>query len=109
MQARATLAMKAKRLDLAELAVVTPFVRAAGAGTIRELGETPVVDLKGDLSPDWEGLTRTLASKVEPNASISGQACPWRLSGPVPLSGTADGKLPETLDGEVGLNYLCEG
>ncbi|MDR3621055.1 MAG: hypothetical protein P4L85_17015 [Paludisphaera borealis] len=103
-QARATLAMKARRLDLAELAIVTPYVRADGEGTIRDLGDTPDVDLKGNLSPDWEGLTKLLASKVEPNASISGQAFPWRLVGKLPLSEATDGNLPETLDGEVGVH-----
>jgi translocation and assembly module TamB len=103
-QARATLATKAKRLELAELAVVTPYVRAEGAGTIHKLGDTPEVDLKGNVSPDWDGLTKMLASKVEPNASISGRASPWRLVGTLPLSGSKDGEIPDTLDGEVGLH-----
>ena len=63
---------KAGRLDLSELAVVTPYGKVEGNGPITDLAGTPRFDLKGTLSPDWKVLTDLLAKKVEPNASIAG-------------------------------------
>ena len=63
---------KAGRIDLSELAVVTPYGKVEGNGPITDLAGTPRFDLKGTLSPDWKVLTDLLAKKVEPNASIAG-------------------------------------
>lgn len=98
---RAALALKEKRLDIAEVALVAPNVRFGGSGAITELGPEPSIDLKGMLTPDWDGLTRTLAARVEPNASIRGRSRPWSLAGKVPLEHLSDGPIP--LNGELGV------
>jgi len=99
--ARAALALSERRLNIAELALVAPHVRAGGAGTVSELGPEPVVDLKGMLTPDWESLTELLATRIEPGATIRGRSRPWRLSGKVPLERAGDEPIP--LNGEMGV------
>ena len=99
--ARAALALGEKRLDIAELALVAPNLRVGGAGAVTELGPEPVIDLNGMLTPDWEGLTKTLAARVEPNASIRGRSRPWRLAGKIPLKRPGDEPIP--LNGELGV------
>ncbi|AMV36509.1 hypothetical protein [Planctomyces sp. SH-PL62] len=96
------IAVKERRLDLARLALDTPYLRADAQGSVTELGEAPVVDLHGMLAPDWERLTRELASRVEPNASVRGRPHPWSLAGRIPLGKKARDE-PSTLDGEAGL------
>lgn len=90
-----------KRLNIAEIALVAPHVRAGGAGTISELGPAPVVDLKGMLTPDWDGLTEVLATRIEPGATIRGRSRPWRLAGKIPLERSGDEPVP--LNGELGV------
>ena len=93
---------KERRLELSRLVLDTPYLKADGAGTIAELGENPVVDLKGMLAPDWDRLSQELASRVEPRASMRGRPHPWSVAGRLAL---ADGvKSAEGLDGEVGLH-----
>lgn len=99
---RGIYAKQAGRLDLSELALVTPYGKVEGAGPIDGLPGTPRFDLKGTLSPDWQVLTDLLAKKVEPNASIMGTPRAWRLSGKVSGSGARD--LLASLDGEFGVN-----
>jgi len=99
--ARAALTVDEKRLNVAEIALVAPHVRIGGAGTVSELGPEPVLDLKGMLTPDWDGLTEVLANRIEPGASIRGRSRPWRLSGKVPLERSGDEPIP--LNGEMGV------
>ncbi|MFO0891836.1 MAG: hypothetical protein U0790_22200 [Isosphaeraceae bacterium] len=100
-RARARLAAKLDRLDLSELAVVTPYGKVDGSGLVSDLKGSPHFDLKGMVTPDWKVLSEQLASKVEPNASIDGTSRPWRVSGT--LSKTGDPDLLSTLSGELGL------
>ena len=95
---------KAGRLDLSELAVVTPYGKVEGNGPITDLAGTPRFDLKGTLSPDWKVLTDLLAKKVEPNASIAGTPRAWQLSGTIPGSSSGTKDLLASLTGELGLN-----
>ena len=99
---RGTIAGKLERLDLTEMAVVTPYGQIQGAGLVTDLAGTPRFDLSGTLSPDWETLTELLAQKVEPKASITGSPRVWRLSGTLPKSGTKD--LLAGINGELGVN-----
>jgi translocation and assembly module TamB len=98
---RGKLARKFDRLDLSELAVVTPYGRVDGSGSLADLRGSPRFDLKGMLNPDWKALSNLLAKKVEPNASIVGSPRPWRVSGALPKQEGAD--LLSTVSGEVGL------
>ncbi|WP_165252895.1 hypothetical protein [Paludisphaera soli] len=90
-----------RRLDVTALKLDTPYLRANGEGTIQELGAAPVVDLKGMLAPDWELLTRELAARVEPNASIQGRPHAWSLAGRIPLD-QSSGEAAD-LEGAVGV------
>src|SRR5262249_55218939 len=65
---RGKLAGELERVDLSEIALVTPYGRVQGGGTVTQLKADPKVDLKGSLSPDWKTLSDLLARKVEPNA-----------------------------------------
>lgn len=99
---RAGYSRKLDRLDMPELAVVSPWGRIEGAGSATGLSGTPAFDLKGMFSPDWQALTDLLARKVEPNASITGRPREWRLSGKVPS--LSQDEVVATLDGELGVN-----
>ena len=76
---RGTIAGKLERLDIAEMAVVTPYGQIEGTGPVTDLTGTPRFDLHGTLSPDWKALSDLLAQKVEPHASITGSPRAWRL------------------------------
>jgi translocation and assembly module TamB len=99
---RASYLKKLDRVDVAELAVITPYGRIEGAGPISEIASAPRLDLKGTLSPDWRVLTDLLKRKVEPNASVSGTPRAWQLSGTIPRSESKD--VMTALNGEVGVN-----
>jgi translocation and assembly module TamB len=99
---RGRLGKKLERLDFSELAIVTPYGRAEGAGSVLDVASEPRFDLKGMLSPDWKALTRLMAARIEPGASISGSPRAWRISGKVPKAGGPD--LLASLSGELGVN-----
>ena len=99
---KAKVAPKLDRLEFSEIAVVTPYGRVDGSGPVTDLRGSPQFDLAGTLDPDWKVLSSLLASKIEPNASISGGPRAWRLSGMVP-SGAGPDPLAK-LSGELGLN-----
>ncbi|MGC8642454.1 MAG: hypothetical protein ACP5XB_21545 [Isosphaeraceae bacterium] len=99
---RARIAHEFERLELSELAVVTPYGRLEGSGQVKDLTGSPSFDLSGVVTPDWKALTETLAREVEPKASISGAPRSWRVSGTLPKSGKEDW-LAE-LSGELGVN-----
>jgi translocation and assembly module TamB len=99
---RCKLARGFERLDVSELAVVTPYGRLEGAGPVTNLATEPHVDLRGTLSPDWKVLTDLLARRFEPKASISGSPRAWRVSGSLPRSGTGD--LLASVNAELGVN-----
>ena len=99
---RGTVARKFERLDLAELAVVTPYGQIDGAGPVTDIANVPRFDLHGSLSPDWKALTELLARKVEPNASITGSPRAWRLAGTLPKTATND--LVAGMNGELGVS-----
>jgi translocation and assembly module TamB len=90
------------RIDLSELAIVTPYGKLEGAGPVTSLGADPQVDLRGSLSPDWKVLSDLLARRVEPKASVSGSPRAWRLSGTFPRAGTGD--LLASVNAELGVN-----
>ena len=99
---RGTIARKFERLDISELAVVTPYGQIEGAGPVTDLAGTPRFDLHGMLSPDWKALSELLARKIEPKASITGSPRTWRIAGTLPKSGTNE--LLTGMNGELGVN-----
>ncbi len=96
------LAVPERRLDVAALRLETPFGAADGAGTFAAPEGAATVDMKGMLAPNWDRLSRELAARVEPRASIHGKPHAWNLSGRAPLE--EGGLERSTLDGEVGLS-----
>lgn len=96
-----TLAVPARRLDVAALKLDTPFGTADGDGSVAVPEGAATVDMKGTLAPNWDRLTQELAARVEPGASIRGGPHAWSLEGRVPLE--EGGLANSALDGEIGL------
>ena len=90
----------AARLTLGSLEVVAPYLRMDGSGTI-DHAQSPRVDLKGTIQPDWDALTRLLAVRIEPNARIAGGARPWRLAGI--MAGVSTSNPAAGLEGDLGI------
>jgi hypothetical protein len=101
MSVRAKYDPRSEQLDLPEVALTLPLFHVDGAGSIRDLGRAAQLDLKGTLNPDWDALTARLADRVEPNARISGQPRPWRVSASFPSRRLADAL--ETVSGDLGI------
>ena len=78
-----------------------PYVQVKAAGAIRNLKGKPQFDLEGALNPDWDAITALLALKVEPNARITGQSRPWRISGS--LDSAKFDEVLQSLHGELGI------
>jgi translocation and assembly module TamB len=89
------------RLELIELGLSAPYVRASGAGTLRELTTHPDVKLSGSLDPDWEAICGVLRRNVERRARIAGRPRAWRLAGRI--EGVPDLDRLGTLDGQFGV------
>jgi len=89
------------RLELTEMGLRAPYLRAQGAGVVRDLTTRADVDLKGSLNPDWEAIRTVLAQKVEPNARIAGRPRAWRIAGPISSLPAID--QLGSLEGELGV------
>jgi translocation and assembly module TamB len=99
---RAKIARTFEKIELAEIAILTPYGQVEGKGKVDELLGSPQCELGGMLSPDWKALTTLLAQRVEPNASITGSPRAWRMTGTLPKA--SNGDWLSSLSGEVGVN-----
>lgn len=94
----------ASRLTLSALEILAPYVRIEGSGTVDHT-QTPRIDMKGTIDPDWEALTRQMAVRIEPRARIAGGSRPWRLAGS--LAGVSASAPLAGLEGDFG--FRIEG
>lgn len=101
----ATYAGKTDRLDVAELALGSPYATLEGSGRVSSLGGGPEVDLRGRLTPDWEAINRLLADRVEPGARLSGKPRDWRIQGKVGADSERKDKA-NGLEGEFGFDLV---
>ncbi len=76
---RATYQLEGRRLDVAELALVTRYGSARASGRLEGLDGPLVLDLAGTIDPDWAGLAKILAEQVDPRAKLAGKPAPFHL------------------------------
>ena len=70
-----------RRLDIADLSLITPWGTVHADGQMDRLGRESLVDVKGTLAPDWKALSAVVAEQLEPGAKVTGQARPFRIKG----------------------------
>jgi hypothetical protein len=99
--ARATYDRQSDQLELTDLALKLSYLELEGAGAIRNLASTPVIDIQGTLNPNWSAVTALLAQHVEPNARITGRPRSWRVAGAIASNQLQDALAG--LRGELGI------
>jgi hypothetical protein len=80
---RSTYRSNSRRLDLAEMAFVTPFGSLRGTGKVEGLGNEATINLDGVIAPDWESITKFVAERLEPAFHVEGAL--FASSGSTPL------------------------
>jgi translocation and assembly module TamB len=91
-------------VEVAEIVVTSPYATLQGAGRVAIEKGRQLVDLHGELAPDWTAINAKLAERVEPNAQLSGKTRAWYLKGP--LNGDSDSSWPKGLEGEFGFDLV---
>ena len=94
---RALLPNGGKPLEVSELSLSSRFVTVEAAGRIENPGGTPIADLQGSVTPNWENVTSWLASHVESGAGVRGVPRAFRVRTPL----GADWR--RALEGEAGV------
>ena len=102
LSSRAGYVVASDRLDFSKLLVDSRYAKIEAAGSLGEPEGRRVANLKGTLAPNWETLSGILRRSVEPNATLTGDARPFQIQGP--LSGDSLAGILKGLEGEIGLN-----
>ena len=92
----------ADRLDLAEMALASPYASLDASGSLSDLTGRRLVDLKGTLTPHWEAITALVARELDPGVQLSGGSRPFRVHAALG-DGSAD-EVRKTLVGELGVD-----
>ena len=101
---RAHYETQADRLDLSEFTLTSKYGTLDASGRVDQVAGQAVVDLKGNVSPDFAAMTAQLASRVEPGARLVGKARAFRASGPIVGDGSKGWK---GLDAELGFDLTA--
>ncbi len=90
------------RLDLAAMALDSPYASLDASGSLSDLTGRRLMDLKGTLTPRWEAVTALVASRLDPGVQLSGGSRPFHVR--VALGDGSTDEVRKTLVGEVGVD-----
>ena len=72
---------EADRVELNEMSLRSEYLTIDASGSVESVKAERVLGLKGRVAPNFEALTRVLASSVEPRSKISGKPRTFELTG----------------------------
>ncbi len=91
------------RVELTELAAVTPVAVLQASGRLDLKEDARYIDLKGTLTPDWEQFQTRLTQRLDPDAKFRAAIKPFSVRGPIRDGSTWTERL-RSLDADLALD-----
>ena len=89
-------------LKFAQLNLQSHYGSLSATGSLQDAGGASIIDAQGTLRPNWKLVDAMLVDSVEPNATLTAKARPFRIKGP--LGGGSLVAILRKMDAEVGVN-----